>query len=133
MFVEYIYIYEQYNPETARRNTPKLKHSILIEKTKHLPKRNWQPWPKVMLASGGWLKAIDTPILLLLLLYINKKNQCFTVDCTVQSTVKHWFFRSVFFFKSCLSFFCYFFYVFCYFFSFFFVFLINFFSFSLVC
>jgi len=42
MFVEYIY--EQYNPETARRNTPKLKHSIPIEKTKHLPKRNWQPW-----------------------------------------------------------------------------------------
>jgi len=40
----YIYIYEQYNPETARRNTSKLKHSIPIEKTKHLPKRNWQPW-----------------------------------------------------------------------------------------
>jgi len=48
MFVEYIYIYiyiyEQYNPETARRNTPKLKHFVPIEKTKHLPKRNWQPW-----------------------------------------------------------------------------------------
>ena len=40
MFVEYIYIHEQYNPETARRNTPKLKHSIPIEKTKHLPKQN---------------------------------------------------------------------------------------------
>jgi len=44
MFVEYIYIYiyiyKQYNPETARRNTPKLKHSIPIEKTKHLPKQN---------------------------------------------------------------------------------------------
>jgi len=36
MFVEFIYIYEQYNPETARRNTPKLKHFIPIEKTKHL-------------------------------------------------------------------------------------------------
>jgi hypothetical protein len=46
MFIEYIYIYiyEQYNLETARRNIPKLKHSIPIEKTKHLPKRNWQPW-----------------------------------------------------------------------------------------
>jgi hypothetical protein len=44
MFVEFIYMYEQYNPETARRNTPKLKHSIPIEKTKHLPQRNWQPW-----------------------------------------------------------------------------------------
>ena len=37
MFVEYIYIYIyiyiHYNPETARRNTPKLKHSIPIEKT----------------------------------------------------------------------------------------------------
>jgi hypothetical protein len=43
MFVE-LYIYEQYNPEMARRNTPKLKHFISIEKTKHLPKRNWQPW-----------------------------------------------------------------------------------------
>jgi len=36
MFFEYIYIYiyiyEQYNPKTARRNTPKLKHSIPIEK-----------------------------------------------------------------------------------------------------
>jgi hypothetical protein len=31
-YVCYIYIYEQYNPETARRNTPKLKHSISIEK-----------------------------------------------------------------------------------------------------
>jgi len=45
MFVEfiyiYIYIYKQYNPETARRNTPKLKHSIPIEKTKHLPKRKY--------------------------------------------------------------------------------------------
>ena len=39
----YIYIYEQYNLETARRNTPKLKHSIPIEKMKHLSKRNWQP------------------------------------------------------------------------------------------
>jgi hypothetical protein len=39
MFVEF-YIYKQYNPETARRNTPKLKHFIQIEKTKHLPKRN---------------------------------------------------------------------------------------------
>jgi len=46
MFVEYIYIYEQYNPETARRNTSKLKYFIPIEKTKHLPKRNWQPWLK---------------------------------------------------------------------------------------
>jgi len=29
MFVEYIYIYiyKQYNPEMARQNTPKLKHS----------------------------------------------------------------------------------------------------------
>ena len=44
MFVEYIYIYIyiyiHYNPETARRNTPKLKHSIPIEKTKDLPKQN---------------------------------------------------------------------------------------------
>ena len=34
MFVEYIYIYiyEQYNTETARGNTSKLKHSISIEK-----------------------------------------------------------------------------------------------------
>ena len=32
MFFEYIYIYEQYNPKTARRNTPKLKHSIPIKK-----------------------------------------------------------------------------------------------------
>jgi hypothetical protein len=31
MFVE-LYIYEQYNPEMARRNTPKLKHFISIEK-----------------------------------------------------------------------------------------------------
>ena len=38
MFVEYIY--EQYNSETARQNTPKLKHSIPIEKTKHLPKQH---------------------------------------------------------------------------------------------
>ena len=30
MFVEYIY--EHYNPETACQNTPKLKHSIPIEK-----------------------------------------------------------------------------------------------------
>jgi hypothetical protein len=34
MFVEYIYIYEQYNPETVHRNTPKLKYFIPIEKTK---------------------------------------------------------------------------------------------------
>ena len=40
MFVEYIYIYKQYNPETARRNTSKLKHSISIKKIKHLSKRN---------------------------------------------------------------------------------------------
>jgi hypothetical protein len=47
MFVElyiyiyiYIYEYEQYNPETARQNTLKLKHFIPIEKTKHLSKRN---------------------------------------------------------------------------------------------
>jgi hypothetical protein len=39
MFVEF-YIYKQYNPETAHQNTPKLKHFIPIEKTKHLPKRN---------------------------------------------------------------------------------------------
>ena len=42
MFVEYvyIYIYEQYNTETARGNTSKLKHSISIEKTEHLSKWN---------------------------------------------------------------------------------------------
>ena len=50
MFVEYIYmcvcvcvcvcVCEQYNTETARRNTSKLKHFIPIEKTKHLPERN---------------------------------------------------------------------------------------------
>ena len=51
MFVEFIHIYiyiyiyiyikkKQYNPETTRRNTPKLEHFIPIEKTKHLPKRN---------------------------------------------------------------------------------------------
>jgi hypothetical protein len=36
MFVEYIYIYiyKQYNPETTRRNTPKLKYSFLIKKNK---------------------------------------------------------------------------------------------------
>ena len=39
----YIYIYEQYNPETACRNTAKLKHFIPIKKMKHLPKWNWQP------------------------------------------------------------------------------------------
>jgi hypothetical protein len=48
MFVEYIYmcvcVCEQYNPETARQNTLKLKHFILIDKTKHLLKWNWQPW-----------------------------------------------------------------------------------------
>jgi hypothetical protein len=42
MFVEliyiYIYIYKQYNFETARRNTLKLKHFISIEKTKYLSK-----------------------------------------------------------------------------------------------
>ena len=38
MFVEYIYN-EQYNPETACRNTLKLKHSIPIKKIKHLPKQ----------------------------------------------------------------------------------------------
>ena len=36
MFIEYIYIYKQYNFETAHRNASKLKHSIPIEKTKHL-------------------------------------------------------------------------------------------------
>jgi len=37
MFVDiYIYIYEQYNPETARQNVPKPKYSIPIEKAKHL-------------------------------------------------------------------------------------------------
>jgi hypothetical protein len=45
MFVEYIY--EQYNPETTRRNTSKLKHSTPIEKTKHLLKQNWQLCYKV--------------------------------------------------------------------------------------
>ena len=43
-YVCWIYIYEQYNSETARRNTPKLKYFIPIEKTKHLPKWNWQPY-----------------------------------------------------------------------------------------
>jgi hypothetical protein len=38
MVVEYIY--KQYNPETARQNTSKLKHFIPIKKTKHLPKQN---------------------------------------------------------------------------------------------
>jgi hypothetical protein len=38
MFVEYIY--KQYNFEMARRNTPKLKYYIPIEKTKRLPKQN---------------------------------------------------------------------------------------------
>jgi len=42
MFVEYIYIYEQYNPKTTRRNTPKQKHFISIKKTKYLPKQNYQ-------------------------------------------------------------------------------------------
>ena len=42
MFVEYIYIYKQYNPETARQNTSKLKYSVSIEKIKYLSKRNWQ-------------------------------------------------------------------------------------------
>ena len=42
MFVEYIYIYiyKQYNPETAYRNTLKLKYSIPIKKTKYLSERN---------------------------------------------------------------------------------------------
>jgi hypothetical protein len=46
MFVEYIYIYiyiniyKQYNFETARRNTLKLKYFIPIKKTKW----NWQPY-----------------------------------------------------------------------------------------
>jgi hypothetical protein len=40
MLVEYIYIYEQYNPETASRNTSKLKYFILIEKIKYLLKQN---------------------------------------------------------------------------------------------
>ena len=35
-------MYEQYNPETTHRNTPKLKYFILIDKTKHLPKWNSQ-------------------------------------------------------------------------------------------
>jgi hypothetical protein len=45
MFVEYIYIYiyEQYNSETARRNIPKLKYFVLIEKTKHLLEQNSHP------------------------------------------------------------------------------------------
>ena len=38
----YIYIYEQYNPETACRNTLKLKHSISIKKIKYLSKQNSQ-------------------------------------------------------------------------------------------
>jgi len=40
MFVEYIYIYiyEQYNPKTARQNILKLKYSILIKKIKYLLK-----------------------------------------------------------------------------------------------
>jgi hypothetical protein len=40
MFVEYIYIYiyKQYNLETARQNTLKLKHFIPIKKTKQLLK-----------------------------------------------------------------------------------------------
>jgi hypothetical protein len=36
MFVEYIYIYEQYNSKMTHQNILKLKHFILIEKTKHL-------------------------------------------------------------------------------------------------
>jgi hypothetical protein len=43
MFVEYIYIYEQYNLETAYQNTLKLKHFILIKKIKYLLKQNLQP------------------------------------------------------------------------------------------
>ena len=60
MFVEfiYIYIYEQYNPETACRNTSKLKHFISIEKTKHLPKWNWQPCFKIQYSSIFLLKII---------------------------------------------------------------------------
>jgi hypothetical protein len=39
MFVIYIYIYEQYNLETARQNTSKLKYFIPIKKRKHLPNK----------------------------------------------------------------------------------------------
>ena len=63
MFVEYIYvymyIYVQYNPETTRRNTPKLKHFISIEKTKYLSKQNQQPeiqYPKPN--KSLWTKAL---------------------------------------------------------------------------
>jgi hypothetical protein len=35
-----MYIYEQYNPEMTRRNTPKLKYFIPIEKIKHALKWN---------------------------------------------------------------------------------------------
>jgi hypothetical protein len=46
-----IYIYEQYNPETARRNTLKLKYSISIKKIKHLPKQNLQPSFKATMSN----------------------------------------------------------------------------------
>ena len=62
MFVEYIYIYEQYNPETTRRNTPKLKHFIPIEKIKHLSKRNWQSWFEKVLPSNYFKYLIFGPI-----------------------------------------------------------------------
>jgi len=69
MFVEYIYIYiyEQYNLETARRNTLKLKHSISIEKTKHLPKQNWYPWfHRLFYFQNGFLfYFIQEPVILI--------------------------------------------------------------------
>ena len=61
MFIEYIYVCvcEQYNSKTIRWNTSKLKHSILIEKTKHLSKQNWQPWYKYIVL-GTLVEVVHT-------------------------------------------------------------------------
>ena len=83
MFV--IYIYEQYNPETARRNTSKLKHSIPIEKTKQLPKQNSQPWLawplKFQVLCFTPINALLLPLKRQLVLFFFLKKK----DCTAQN------------------------------------------------
>jgi len=73
MFVLYIYmcVCEQYNPETVRRNTLKLKHSISIEKLKHLSKRNQQPWFEPHFNSFKLLNFVELNFFLVFLYCFN--------------------------------------------------------------
>jgi len=57
-----IYIYKQYNPETARQNTSKLKHFIPIKKTKHLPKQNLEHCYNIQSFSLEKVLLMRTPI-----------------------------------------------------------------------